>query len=398
YERIATETLDYVLREMTGEHGAFYSSQDADSEGEEGKFFVWTLEELEATLGEEDAERAAAYWGVSKTGNFEHGRSALHRLHKLDKHGHEAAFEELPDDIIELRERLFEARDERVHPSTDTKVLAAWNGLMIGALAKAGFALDEPRFVEAADEAADFILAEMMEGELDGDFQLMRTFKEGRARFPGYLDDFAFLAAGLLDLFEATGRPERLTQAEALVDRMVELFWDEEEGAFYFSAEHHGDLIVRQKEGHDGAVPAGNSIAIMDLLRVAELRSRPELAERADDALRLFYRRMRRAPQSMSEMLQALDFHAEGPAQIVLVEPAGADTEPMRNVLRTTYVPNQVDLLVDLDRIELEAWAELSPLVEGRTPRDDKPTAYVCFEGACQQPTTDPDEFRQLLG
>ncbi len=401
YRRIATETLDYVLREMVGEAAdagrPFYSTQDADSDGEEGKFFVWSPAELEQALGADDAARAAAYWGVTPGGNFEHGQSAPNRLGHLDKHGWEAAFEPIPADIAALRQRLFEAREQRTHPGKDTKILAAWNGMMIGAMAKAGFAFDEPRYVRAAEDAADFVLAEMVDGALDADFQLMRTFKDGRARFPGYLDDFAYVAAALIDLFEATGAPERLEQAERLVDRMIELFADEA-GGFFYTGEHHKDLIVRQKESYDGATPSGNSIALMDLLRLSELRGRPELRDRAEQGLRAFYERMSNMPTGTCEMLQALDFHAEGPAEVVVVVPEGADPGAMLDVMRQTYVPNAVRVLADLGRADLEEWAKLAPLAEARDARDGQATAYICFEGACQQPTTEAQELAGLLG
>ena len=400
YGRIATETLDYVLREMvhdfSGDKRPFYSSQDADSEGVEGKFFVWTPDSLEEVLGAEDARRAAEYWGVDDEGNFEHGTSAPNRLHHLDQRGHEAVFEEVPEDIRKLRKRLFEARQERVHPGTDTKVIAAWNGLMISAMARAGFALDAAKYVRAAEHAADFILEEMIEGALDADFQLMRTYKDGRARFAGYLDDFAFVAAGLLDLFEITGQRSRLEQAEKLVERMIDLFGDDE-GGLYYTAEHHTDLIVRQKESYDGPTPSGNSVAIMALLRLAELRGRDELRDRADRALRTFMERMQRMPQGMSEMLQALDFHLEGPTEIVLVEPEEADTDAMDEVLRSTFVPNAVRVPIDLGEASVDQWANLIPLAAGRQPANGQTTAYVCFEGACQQPTSEADELRQQL-
>ncbi|QDG51809.1 thioredoxin domain-containing protein [Persicimonas caeni] len=400
YRRIACETLDYVLREMIDtsreDKQPFYSTQDADTEGEEGKFFVWTPAELEAVLGVNDAQRAAEYWGVAPGGNFEHGQSALNRLHHLDKRGHEAAFDRVPGDIQAIRDKLFEAREQRTRPGTDTKILAAWNGMMIGAMAKAGFAFDEPKYVRAAERAADFVLDEMVEGDLKSDFGLMRTYKDGRARFPGYLDDFSWMAAALMDLFEATGDLHRLEQAESFVQRSVELFLDPA-GGFFYTAEHHKNLIVRQKETYDGATPSGNSIAVMNLLRLAELRGRTDLRDLADEALRSLYAKMGRIPTGMSEMLQALDFHTEGPTEVVLIEPDG-ESEEMRDVLRKSYVPNMVRVMAGLDGRGLDDWAKAVPLVEAREAKDGKPTAYVCFERACQQPTTDVGELEGQLG
>jgi uncharacterized protein YyaL (SSP411 family) len=408
YRRIACETLDYALREMLGDFGdgkrAFYATQDADSEGEEGKFFVWTPQELAEVLGEEDARAAAEYWGVDETGNFEHGASALHRLHHLDglnrenKDLDERAFARRPDTIEAIRKRLFEAREKRVRPGCDTKVVAAWNGMMISAMARAGFAFDDPRYLEAAEACADFILSQMLEGELPtepgekSDFQLMRIFKDGRARFPGYLDDFAWVSAGLIDLFESTGDPRRLEQAEAIADRMIALFADEEKGGFFYTAEQHKDLIVRQKESYDGATPSGNSIALTSLLRLSVLRARPELRDRAEQGFRHFRDSLEKIPTGMSAMLQALDFHLLGPAEVVLVEPQ--KSSPIRDVVRTTYVPNSVRVLVDPEDDRLE---ELVPLAQDRPALDDEPTAYVCYEGACRRPTTDAEELRDEL-
>ncbi|MGM0557900.1 MAG: thioredoxin domain-containing protein [Myxococcota bacterium] len=402
YARIVRETLDYVLREMVDrtedDLQPFFSTQDADTEGEEGKFFVWTPDELEDVLGEEDARRAAEYFGVIEGGNFEHGKSALSRLHALDRGGHEAAYEPIPDDIREIKERLFEAREQRVRPATDEKIIAAWNGMMIGAMARAGFALDEPKYTDAAASAADFLLEEMVQGDLDADFDLKRTYKDGRARFSAYLDDYAWLATGLLDLFEATGELARLAQAQAIVRRMNELFWDGEShgegGGFYYTAEHHRDLIVRQKEIHDGATPSANSIAVMALLRLATIDGEEQLRERADLSLRAFYPRMMKIPQGLTEMIHALDFHLSGPTEVVLVSDDG-EFGPLADALRQSYLANAVELFVD--RRDADAWEDTVPLTVGRTARDGQPTAYVCYDRTCQNPTADVAEFRELV-
>jgi hypothetical protein len=402
YARIVRETLDYVLREMVDrthdELQPFFSTQDADSEGEEGKFFVWTPDELVDALGEQDGRRAAEYWGVTDKGNFEHGTSALNRLHALDDDGIDAAYEPVPDDITRIKTALFEARKQRVHPAKDEKIICAWNGMMIGAMARAGFTLDEPRYLDAASSAADFILHRMIDGELDEDFDLKRTYKDDRARFSGYLDDYAWLAVGLLDLFESTGDLERLSQAQAVVRRMNELFWDGEShgegGGYYYTAEHHRDLIVRQKEIHDGATPSASSVAMKALLRLSTIDGDEDLRERADLSLRALYPRMMKIPQGLTEMIQALDFHLSGPTEVVLVSDDG-DFGELGDALRGAYMANAVQLLVD--RSAADAWERAVPLAVDRTTRDGEPTAYVCYDRTCQNPTSDARECAELL-
>jgi len=399
YRRIVDETLGYVEREMTHEAEAgtpFYSSQDAESEGEEGKFFVWTPESLREVLSDEDAERAEDYWGITEQGNFENGWSIPNRLHALDEEGLEAAFEDLPEDVAEIRRELFEAREQRVHPGTDTKVLASWNGLMIRAFAYAGFYLDEPDYIDRAASAAEFVLAEMVDGDLDGDFELMRTFKDGRARITGYLDDYAMVAAGLIELFEATGGRRWLTGAQRVTDRMIDLFWDED-GGFYYTGDHHENLLVRDKDKVDNATPSGNSVAIGDLLRLSLLTGNTDLRDRADEALQVFYPQLRKSPRATAEMLQNLDFHLGEPLEIVVVTPEGGDPDEHLEVLRETYLPHSVRLLVDLGEEDLEAWADDLPVVRGRDPRDGRVTTYVCRGGTCKAPVTSAEELRAQL-
>ncbi len=400
YRRIAEEILGYVDREMThrgAEAGTpFYSTQDAESDGEEGKFFVWTPEMLREVLSEREAERAEAYWGITDRGNFENEWSIPNRLHALDEEGREAAFEQVPDDVAEIRRKLFEARQERVAPGTDTKVIAAWNGLMIRAFAHVGFHLAEPEYVDRAESAARFILEVMLEGNLEENFELMRTFKDGRARITGYLDDYAMLASGLVELFEATGERAWLRRAERVCDRMIELFGDED-GGFYYTAEHHENLLVRDKDKIDNATPSGNSVAVGTLLRVSVLTGRRDLRDRADAALRQFFPRLQKSPQIAAEMLQALDFHLRDPLEIVVVEPQPGEAEAFRDVLREVYLPHAVYIQVDLSEAALEEWSEQVPSVEGREPQDGGATVYVCRGGTCRAPAISPDDLREQL-
>ena len=316
----------------------------------------------------------------------------------LDEDGHEAAFAPLPDDVGALRARLVEAREHRVHPATDQKIITAWNGMMIGAMARAGFALDDDTYTHAGASAADFIVQDMVEGDLSDAFDLKRTYKDGRARFSAYLDDYAWLASGLLDLFEATGNLDRLEQARAMVRRMNELFWDDEShgegGGFFYTAEHHTELIVRQKDAQDGATPAANSVALKVLLRLATIDGDDELRARADLSLRAFYARMMKIPQGLTEMIQALDYHLSGPTEVVLVSDDG-EFGPMDDVLRGQYLANAVQLWVD--RRGAERWESQVPLSAGRETRSGGVTAYVCYDNTCQRPTADPEELQALI-
>ncbi len=404
YVRILRETLDYVQREMTFDYDdaarPFYSTQDAESEGEEGKYFVWTPESLREVLDDEEAERAEAYWDITETGNFENRWSIPNRLHVLDEEGLEEAFEYRPDDIADIRRRLFDARQDRVPPETDTKILAAWNGLMIQTFARAGFVLDNDNYVQSARRAAEFVLSEMVEKggrslETD-DFELMRTYKDERARFTGYLDDYAFMAVGLIELFEATAEREWLRRAERLVDRMIELFGDDE-GGFYYTGEHHDNLLARDKDQLDNSIPSGNSMAVEALWRIGELRGRDDLRDRADSVLRAVFPQLEHQPRGMGQMLQGLDAHLSDPLEILVVAPEGTDPSPLQDVVRQTYVPHSVRVTADLGEVDLDDWSETIPLLEGREPIDGEPTAFVCRRGTCKRPTTDPDELEEFL-
>ncbi|MFU8804706.1 MAG: thioredoxin domain-containing protein, partial [Bradymonadaceae bacterium] len=390
FRRIVQETLDYVLREMVfdedPQQAPFYSTQDADSEGEEGKFFVWSPDELVEILGESDARVAADYWGVDEEGNFEHGRSALHRIHALNRHGDDIAFEPIPGELLAIRKTLLAAREKRIKPATDTKILAGWNGLMIGAMARAGSALSEARFIDGARSAAHFVTEEMVRGDWQEDFELIRTFKDGRARFSGYLDDYAYLATGLLDLFEATLETEWLHKSTRLIERALELF-AHDDGGFYFTAPHHKDLLVRQMDSFDGATPSANAVAIEALLRLSALTGRDDLRDFAHDSLTALYPAMVQQPQAMTQMLQNLHLHIEGTPELLVIYPPATKVHDLA-ILRRHYVPGAARIFVEADEDGQapEALREVVPWLEGKSVREDRPTIYLCREGMCEAP------------
>jgi uncharacterized protein YyaL (SSP411 family) len=388
YRRIAVETLDYVAREMTDPAGGFYSTQDADSEGEEGKFFLWSEAELAAALPPESARVAAAYWAVSDGPNFE-GRNILH----LPRDPGEVASalgltpERLAEFISTARATLFAVRERRVKPGRDDKVLAGWNGMMLRAFAEASAVLARPDYRAVAERNASFLLQ-----ALRRDGRLLRTWKAGQAKLLGYLEDYAMVADGLLALYEATFTGRWLAAARGLADEMLRLFWDPSAEAFFDTGSDHEALIVRPRNIFDSAVPCGTSVAADVLLRLAALTGVEVYEQRAMAALRPVAPLMTRYPSGFGRFLAALDFHLGPPVEVALVWPAGGDgATPLAREVFARYLPRRIVA----GGPEAES-AEL-PLLAGKTARDRRPTAYVCERYACQAPTIDPAELGRQL-
>jgi hypothetical protein len=401
YRRVAEETLDYVLRDMTDGRGGFHSAEDADSEGEEGKFYVWTRGEIFALLGDEEAEVFCDYYGASDAGNFE-GKNVLHVAE--DPAGfarrRDLSDEELEARLAPLRQKLLAARAERARPGKDDKILAAWNGMMVSALAKGYQVLGEPRYREAAERAADFILAEMVR-----DGVLLRSYRagddeagEGTAKLPGYLDDYAEVASSLVDLYEATFDLRRLVAAETLTAGMVADFWDAEQGGFFYTSADHKHLLVRTKPFYDGAVPSGNSVAALLLLRLAKLRDRPEFAGKAEAILSSMEQQMAIQPRAYLNLLSAADFRLRPVREIAVVgDRSAADTRRLLEVIHTVFLPNTVVALLEPGAPDHEAARRLVPLLAEKTMIDGKATVYVCQNYTCLQPVSDPSALEQML-
>jgi len=376
--RVTEETLDYLLREMTDPAGGFYSATDADSEGHEGKFFVWSREELERVLGAGDAEYAARYWGVDRGPNFE-GESILYVADEPD-----------PERIAPIRRMLYEARARRVPPARDDKVLAAWNGLACRALAEAGRALGRPDYVAAAVKNAEFVLGAM---RVDG--RLLRTWKGGQAKLKGYLEDYAMVAAALVGVYEATFDRRWLDEARGLADEMLRLFWDERLEGFYDTGADHERLIVRPRNLFDNAVPCGSSVAIETLLRLAILTGERRYEGAALEALRPMADLMARHASGFGRFLCALDFHLGPVVEIALVAPPGGNgLAPLVAEVFGRYLPNRVVAgLVAGD----PKGAEGIPLLQNREAVGGKATAYVCRNYACELPVTDRESLARQL-
>ena len=389
HRRIIDETVDYVLREMTARQGGFYSAQDADSEGEEGKFFVWTAEEIEAILGKEEADLLGRTYGVTPTGNFE-GKTILNLKRTVADVAQQAGapVETVAERLDAARQRLFMEREQRIKPGRDEKILTEWNGLMIHALADVGVVLGREDALEAARKSAAFILAEMSQ---DNGF-LFRSHKDGRARFNAYLEDYAAFARGLVALYEATFELHWLAEAVRLTKIIQAQFADEVRGGFYQTGIAHEQLVVRRKDFIDNAIPSGNSMAAELLLRLAKLTGNDDYRSEATRIFQIMAAAMAQQPTGFGRLLTALD-DLLSPSQEVAVVGALDDprTQALLHEARRHYLPHTVLALREPDS------ENPLPLLEGRTLVDGQPAAYVCENYACQLPVTGVDALRQLL-
>jgi len=395
YAGIARSTLDYVLRDMTHAGGGFYSAEDADSvidpanpkEKGEGAFYLWTAKELEQLLGERLAKMFAHRYGVEPDGNVHedpHGEFTGKNILYVQTEDNDTQAQ-----IQAAIPKLLEARSKRVRPHLDDKTLTSWNALMISAFAKAAQALDEPRYLAAAQRAADFILQQMYNPSTG---TLLRRYRDGEAGIHGFLDDYAFLISALLDLYETDFNPQHLEMAVALTGKMRELFEDPTEGAFFTTAAGDDSLVLRMKDDYDGAEPSGNSIALLDLLRLAHITDRAEIREAADRTLRSLATKMAGQPVAVPQMLVALDYSLAAKREVVLVGDAGAFLRD----LRSRFLPHTITLVVDSEDTRRKL-APFFPAIEQMHAITGQPTAYVCENYTCQLPTNDVAKFIELL-
>ena len=391
YRRIAEETIDYVLREMTDPAGGFYSSQDADSEGVEGKFFAWTTAQLAEVLGADEARLIARLYGATERGNFEH-TNVLHRPAALAEiAGQEGIAEaELAERLERARHRLFEAREGRVKPGRDDKVLAAWNGLMLRSLAEAAAVLEREDYARAAVTNAEFLLRELRQGD-----KVLRSWKDGRAKLDGYLEDYALLADALLAIHSLTFDGRWLREARAVATAMVDRFWEHDPGLFYDTASDAERLIVRPRDVLDNATPSGNSVATGVLLRLAALTGDADAERRSTAVLAALRDAMARYPTAFGELLGALDFSLGPTVEATLIGDRHA--EDTRALLREVYRRFRPTAVLVGRAPEDRESASLSPLFEAREQRDGRATAYVCVGYTCSPPATEPAELARLL-
>jgi uncharacterized protein len=401
YAEIARSTLDYVLRDMTHPEGGFYSAEDADSVIDpsnpkvkgEGAFYIWTADELEQALGRDSYELFAAHYGIEKNGNVHqdpHGEFTGKNILYLRQTPEPAVAAQL----VEARAKLLAIRSKRVRPHLDDKILTSWNALMISAFAKAAQILNEPRYLAAAQRATQFILTRMYDA---ANGILQRRFREGEAAIHGFLDDYAFFIAALLDLYEADFDPDHLATVVALTAKMRELFEDPEQGAFFTTAGRDSSLVLRMKDDYDGAEPSGNSVALLDLLRLAHLTDRDEYRQAAVRTLDGLMPKMSSQPVAVPQMLVALDYSLAPKREVVIAGDLNAEpTSALLGELRSRFLPYTVTLLIDSDATR-EKVSRFFPAAGVMRQMAGQPTAYVCENYTCNLPTTEVSKFAELL-
>ncbi|MCR4435877.1 MAG: thioredoxin domain-containing protein [Clostridiales bacterium] len=383
HAEVARQIFTYILRDMTAPEGGFYSAEDADSEGVEGKFYVWTVHEVKRVLGDEAGEKYCKLFDITHEGNFE-GHSIPNLINNTLSDSEKIFVEE-------CRLKLFDFREKRVHPYKDDKILTAWNGLMIAAMAIGGRILDEERYTSAAEKAVRFIETNLMRN----DGRLLARYRDGESNFPAYVDDYAFLIWGLIELYETTYSPEYLQKAVRLNRDLLKLFWDQANGGLFIYGSDAEQLILRPKEIYDGATPSGNSVAALNFLRLARLTGDHELETIAQQQFKAFGGSIRRAPESYSFFLTAIMFAQTAAREIVLVSgKSGGGVDPMLDVIRGYFMPFTVTLLYSDITDELKT---VVPFVENYKAVDGKATAYVCENFGCRAPVTDSTQFREIL-
>ena len=402
FEETAKEIFAYVLRDMTDEEGGFYSAEDADSEGVEGKFYVWTEDEIRQTLKGDEADLIINVYSIDKIGNFRDeasGENTGANILHLNKSLTEIAFKNkesvdgLKESVEAARQKLFAVRNKRVHPHKDDKILTDWNGLMIAALAKGAQAFDEPKYAEAAKRAADFILTGMRRE----DGRILHRYRDGHTAILANVDDYAFLIWGLLELYETVFDVDYLQTALDLNSEMIKYFWDEKDGGFYFTAQDAEELIVRQKEIYDGAIPSGNSVAVSNLFRLSRITANTDFEDKANKIMLAFSKDVESAPSGYTQMMVALGFGIGPSYEIVIVgNPEADDTKEMLSSLGKHFIPYKVVLLKHDDQEKADI-TRIAEYTEYHSSFDGKATAYVCLDFACKMPVTNTEEMLKLL-
>jgi hypothetical protein len=395
YAKTAREVLTYVLRDMTSPDGAFWSAEDADSEGEEGKFYAWSVADVRSALDADDAELFIRTFNLKPSGNFldqgtrqSTGTNIPHMSRPLSEIAAETGItlEQLDNRLEAIRQTLYAARERRIHPHKDDKVLTDWNGLMIAAMSKAAQALDEPDLARGARRAADFVLERLR----SPNGRLVHRYREGEASLTAHVDDYAFFIWGLIELYETTFDVRYLREALRLNHDMLEHFWDAERGGLYFTADDSEELLVRQKETYDGALPSGNSVAMSNLARLGRITADPELERKAEAIGRAFSSDIWKMPSAHSQLLQAVDFLIGPSYEVVICGIAeGGDTEVMLRAIRSSFLPNKIVLFKPSEDSSAPITG-VAPYTLPLSSVSGKATAYVCRDFACQRPTNDP--------
>ena len=401
YKRIANEIFEYVLRDMKSEQGGFYSAEDADSEGKEGKFYIWNKKELIEVLGRVDGEFASKVFGVTEEGNFKEestgkktGLNILHFENSMDDMTEifSISKKELESRIINIRNKLFKYRNKRIHPHKDDKILTDWNGLMIASFAKGGYVFGSDRYLKAAINAADFILDKMIVNN-----RLMHRFRDEESAIDGNIDDYAFLIYGLLELFETSFDVKYLKFALSLNKTLFEHFWDFKNGGFYFTPDDGEKVLVRKKEIYDGAIPSGNSIMMLNLLKISQLTENKDLLDKALHLEKSFSQTIQKMPNGFTGFLCALDFRIGPSYEMVIAGKRDDDrTEALVEATRRNFIPNKTLILL-FNNEESSNLIKIIPSIEFKRMENDKATAYICSKSSCFTPTNDLNTFLKLL-
>jgi uncharacterized protein YyaL (SSP411 family) len=396
HARVSREIFHYVLRDMTSPEGGFYSAEDADSEGKEGLFYLWTHQQIQDSLDRDTAGLFCRFYNITPAGNFEEGRNIPYISTAPEEFAlkEKIGLEELEIRLEKAREKLFIVREKRVHPLKDDKILTSWNGLMIGALAKGTQALGDPVYARAAGKAACFILEKMRTPEGG----LYRRYRGGQVAYPGFLDDYAFFIWGLIELYETLFDIRFLEEAVALNQRLIDLFWDQERGGCYFTSGEGEKLIFREKDIYDGATPSANSVTALNLLRLGRLTGNTDLERKVDQLFNHFSRTVSGYPMAYTQFLNALDFgFGSGQEIVVAGNPAEDTTRAMISGIHRNFLPNKVLLLrPEGEREAQKAW-QLSPFLEPLSPLKNQPTVFICSQYACQSPITNMEDLKKAL-
>ncbi len=394
FERTAREIFAYVLRDMTHRDGGFYSAEDADSEGREGRFYVWRPKQIKDELGEDLGDLVTRYFGITDEGNFEEGYSIAHVPNEPNRFAEAEGMglPELETALEEARNRLFLVRKQRIHPLKDDKILTSWNGLMIAAFSKGFQVFGDRTYAEAASAATEFLLTHLR----DSRGRLLRRYRQGEASYPGYLDDYAFLVWGLLELYEATFDVDRLEQAVDLNRAMLDIFWDQQGGGLFFTGKGNERLITRTKEAYDGAMPSGNSVSALNLFRLGRMTGNMNLEKKAEEVLQAFAKQVARVPLGYTQLMNALDFSIGPAKEIVMVSRNfNQTTDEFLKIIRKGFDPNKVVLFKhDHAKEHLES---ISEYTASMSEVNQLPTVYVCKQFSCRSPVTQPGDLATAL-
>jgi uncharacterized protein YyaL (SSP411 family) len=400
FKQTADEIVSYLSRKMQDDNGGFYSAEDADSEGEEGKFYVWSINEIRDLLPTAEAELAIEVFNFTEDGNYKDeasGRRTGKNIPHLSKSLEELASErdmdkeQLTTTLESIRTKLLDARQDRVHPLLDDKILTDWNGLMIAALAKAGSALQNDNYIAQAEKCYRFIASKM----LSDDGTLKHRYRNGDVAIDGHADDYAFVTWGLIELYQATFNSDYLSKAISLNEQFISYFWDAKDGGFYFTAESAEELLGRKKEIYDGAMPSSNSVAMMNLLRLGRMTGNTDWEQMADQAQKRFAKDIKKAPTGFGAALQSIDFALGESREIIIAgDLQSADTRQLLQALQGRFLPNAVVLLHQPNDDQLQ---NLAPFLENFGIQDERATGYVCQNYSCELPTTDPQKMLDLI-